>query len=97
MGNMVGNAWALYVHPDVTPHPLKESSFDPLYGFERGRKPRVMIATQEEMESAKLPLQDRGYCAHKLLEYKACRADVAPWLYKCGHKKHEYLHCEYGE
>ncbi|XP_067007993.1 NADH dehydrogenase [ubiquinone] 1 beta subcomplex subunit 7 [Anabrus simplex] len=92
----MGNAWALYVSdPQGTPNPLKEPSFDPLYGFSSGRKERVMIATQEEMESAKLPLEDRDYCAHKLLKYRACRADVWPWLYKCHHEKHDYLHCEY--
>ena len=57
----------------------------------------VMIATQEEMESAKLPLEDRDYCAHLLIKYRACRADKAPWLYKCEHEKHEYLNCQYQE
>lgn len=56
-----------------------------------------MIATEEEMQSAKLPLEDRDYCAHKLLQYRACRADVWPFAYKCGHERHEYLHCEYEE
>uniref|UniRef100_A0A7R9B8T2 NADH dehydrogenase [ubiquinone] 1 beta subcomplex subunit 7 n=2 Tax=Timema TaxID=61471 RepID=A0A7R9B8T2_TIMSH len=91
----MGNAWALYAHPDVTPHPLKDPSFDPLYGFPNGRKPREMIATEEQMQSAKLPLEDRGYCAHKLLEYQSCRADVWPWAAKCHHEKHDYLNCEY--
>lgn len=57
----------------------------------------VMIATKEEMVSAKLPLADRDYCAHKLLEYRACRSDVFPFLYKCHHERHEYLTCEYEE
>jgi hypothetical protein len=57
----------------------------------------VMIATEEEMESAKLPLADRDFCAHLLLKYRACRADKAPWLWQCGHEKHEYLQCEYEE
>uniref|UniRef100_A0A7R9DPZ8 NADH dehydrogenase [ubiquinone] 1 beta subcomplex subunit 7 n=1 Tax=Timema poppense TaxID=170557 RepID=A0A7R9DPZ8_TIMPO len=108
----MGNAWALYAHPDVTPHPLKDPSFDPLYGFPNGRKPRdvhkqnttvhnvvslvlEMIATEEQMQSAKLSLEDRGYCAHKLLEYQSCRADVWPWAAKCHHERHDYLNCEY--
>ncbi|XP_069692348.1 NADH dehydrogenase [ubiquinone] 1 beta subcomplex subunit 7 [Periplaneta americana] len=91
----MGNAWALYADPEGTPHPLKGPSFDPLYGFPNGRKERVMIATQEEMESARLPLEDRDFCAHLLLKYRACRADRAPWLWQCEHQKHEYLHCEY--
>lgn len=56
-----------------------------------------MIATQAEMESAKIPLQDRDYCAHKLIDYRACRADVFPFVYKCHHEKHDYLNCEYEE
>ncbi|KAJ9590190.1 hypothetical protein L9F63_016679 [Diploptera punctata] len=91
----MGNAWGLYSDPAGTPHPEKNPSFDPLYGFPNGRKERVMIATQAEMESAKLPLEDRDYCAHLLIKYRACRADVAPWLYKCEHEKHEYLTCQY--
>jgi len=91
----MGNAFALYVKPDVTPHPLNDPSFDPQLGFPNGRKERVMIATEAEMESAKLPLEDRDYCAHKLLKYRACRSDVFPFLYKCHHERHEYLQCEY--
>uniref|UniRef100_A0A7R9F1A9 NADH dehydrogenase [ubiquinone] 1 beta subcomplex subunit 7 n=1 Tax=Timema bartmani TaxID=61472 RepID=A0A7R9F1A9_9NEOP len=54
-----------------------------------------MIATEEQMQSAKLPLEARGYCAHKLLEYQSCRADVWPWAAKCHHERHNYLNCEY--
>lgn len=56
-----------------------------------------MIATDIEMESAKIPLEDRDYCAHLLLNYGACRADTWPFVYKCAHEKHEYLTCEYEE
>jgi NADH dehydrogenase (ubiquinone) 1 beta subcomplex subunit 7 len=56
-----------------------------------------MIATQAEMESAKLPLEDRDYCAHMALQYRACRADVWPWASQCAHQKHEYLTCLYDE
>ncbi|KAG8240384.1 hypothetical protein J437_LFUL002526 [Ladona fulva] len=92
----MGNAWALYVsNPDGTPAPSQEPSFDPLYGFPNGRKERVMIATDEELSSAKIPLENRDYCAHLLLKYQSCRADVWPFPYKCAHEKHEYLTCEY--
>lgn len=56
-----------------------------------------MVATKEQMVSAKLPLQDRDYCAHKLLEFRGCRADVFPFVYKCSHERHAYLTCEYEE
>ncbi|KDR19402.1 NADH dehydrogenase [ubiquinone] 1 beta subcomplex subunit 7 [Zootermopsis nevadensis] len=91
----MGNAWAAYTDPEGTPHPLKGPSFDPMYGFPNGRKERVMVATLEEMESGKLPLEDRDFCAHILLKYRACRVDNAPWLWRCEHEKHEYLQCEY--
>ncbi|KAG4071425.1 hypothetical protein HA402_011579 [Bradysia odoriphaga] len=79
------------------PHCMKDPSYDPNFGFPSGRKERVMIATQAEMESAKIPIQDRDYCAHKLIEYRACRADVFPFVYKCHHEKHDYLNCEYDD
>ncbi|XP_052862378.1 NADH dehydrogenase [ubiquinone] 1 beta subcomplex subunit 7 [Anopheles cruzii] len=94
----MGNYVSLYLtNPKGTPVPLTEPSFDPNLGFPHGRKARVMIATEEEMEAAKLPLENRDYCAHKLIQYRACRADVWPWAYKCAHEKHEYLNCEYDD
>ena len=56
-----------------------------------------MVATEEEMISAKVPLEGRDYCAHKLIQLMACRADVWPWAYKCLPEKHEYIHCQYEE
>lgn len=56
-----------------------------------------MIATEEEMVSAKLQLDERDYCAHKLIHYKACRADVWPFAYRCAPERHEYLNCQYEE
>lgn len=99
MGNAVGhepmNAWNLYLHPEVTPSPVEEPTFDPNLGFENGRKERVMIATPEQMESAKIPIQDRDYCAHLLLNFRKCRKDNWPFAVKCEHEKHEYLHCQH--
>jgi NADH dehydrogenase (ubiquinone) 1 beta subcomplex subunit 7 len=57
----------------------------------------VMIATEAEMISAKLHPDERDFCAHKLIDYKACRADVWPFLWKCAPEKHDYLNCEYDE
>lgn len=54
-------------------------------------------ASQTDMESAKIPLDKRDYCVDYLLKYMGCRADVFPFLYKCHHEKHEYLHCQYEE
>jgi hypothetical protein len=57
----------------------------------------VMVATEAEMISAKLLPDERDFCAHKLIDYKACRADVWPFVYKCTPEKHDYLNCQYDE
>lgn len=56
-----------------------------------------MKATQAELESAKIALNERDYCAHLLLEYRGCRSKVWPLAYKCHHEKHSYLNCQYDE
>lgn len=56
-----------------------------------------MIATQEQMESAKLPMENRDYCAHLALKLLQCRKEVWPWAYQCTPEKHEYLNCQYEE
>ncbi|KAK9500158.1 hypothetical protein O3M35_001472 [Rhynocoris fuscipes] len=96
MGNTM-NGINYKLHKDVTPHPTQQSKYDPLYGFPDGRKEKEMIASEEEMYSAKIPLDKRDYCAHVLLNYLKCRKEQWPWVYKCHHEKHDYLHCEYNE
>ncbi|XP_058463882.1 NADH dehydrogenase [ubiquinone] 1 beta subcomplex subunit 7 [Malaya genurostris] len=92
----MGNYVARYVtNPEATPEPLVKPSFDANFGFPNGRKERVMIATEQEMEAAKVPLENRDYCAHKLIAHMACRADVWPFAYKCAHEKHDYLNCQH--
>lgn len=56
-----------------------------------------MIATEAEMIAARMPLEERDYCAHKKLQYQSCRADVYPFVYKCHVAKHEVEHCLYEE
>lgn len=56
-----------------------------------------MIATEEQLRSAKIKHKDRDYCAHLLLEYQACRKDNWPFPVKCQHEKHHYLNCQYDE
>ncbi|CAG9862047.1 unnamed protein product [Phyllotreta striolata] len=96
-GNTFNNGFNLYFHPEVTPGPYEEPTFDPLSGFEKGRKKRVMIATEEEMRSAKIPLESRDYCAHLLLKFRDCRKENWPFPVKCHHEKHEYLNCQYDD
>ncbi|CAB3377378.1 Hypothetical predicted protein [Cloeon dipterum] len=93
----MGTYWSSYRHPENFPDRTREPTFDPLYGFPNGRKPREMIASVEEMEAAKLDLCDRDYCAHKLLEFRKCRSDNWPWVANCKHEKHAYLTCEFDD
>uniref|UniRef100_A0A1B6DKI8 NADH dehydrogenase [ubiquinone] 1 beta subcomplex subunit 7 n=1 Tax=Clastoptera arizonana TaxID=38151 RepID=A0A1B6DKI8_9HEMI len=97
MGPAISSAYNNYFNKDVYPLMDTKSKFDPLYGFQSGREEKVMIATEEEMISAKLPLEDRTYCAHLLIEYRKCRYDNWPLPYRCHHEKHAYETCEYNE
>ncbi|XP_065162239.1 NADH dehydrogenase [ubiquinone] 1 beta subcomplex subunit 7-like [Atheta coriaria] len=93
-GNMPTNAYRLYMHPEVTPHPLEEPSNDSCLGFE-SRGKRQTSVTPDEYYSAKLEAKERDYCAHRLLEFKACRRDYWPFPVFCEHEKHMYLQCQY--
>ncbi|CAN7044239.1 unnamed protein product [Brassica rapa subsp. trilocularis] len=56
---------------------------------------KKMIATQEEMVAAKVPLGYRDQCAHLLIPLNKCRqAELfLPW--KCDDERHVYEKCEY--
>ncbi|KAI4461370.1 nadh:ubiquinone oxidoreductase b18-like subunit [Holotrichia oblita] len=96
-GNMPNNGINLYLHPDVTPDPEKPPKFDPHFGFDYMRKERAIKATAEELQSAKVHPKDRDYCSDFLLKFRACRKDNFPWVVKCEHEKHAYLHCQHEE
>merc|ERR550539_1074903 len=70
-------------------------TFDPMFGFENGRKERVMVATKEEMDAANLAYSERGFCAHYKIELKSCYEREKPLDYRCSHEKHAYLNCQY--
>ena len=65
MGNHWTRAWT--DGPEVTPKADSKPTFDPLLGFENGRKPRVLNATAEEMEAVQVPQQNRGYCGREFI------------------------------
>ncbi|XP_054161788.1 NADH dehydrogenase [ubiquinone] 1 beta subcomplex subunit 7-like [Oppia nitens] len=77
------------------PNDRKESPYDPMYGFPNGRKPREMIATEAEMDSAKLLPEQRDYCAHLYMELKGCLKSNCPLGYRCLHELHAYHDCEW--
>ncbi|KAJ0974502.1 hypothetical protein J5N97_016467 [Dioscorea zingiberensis] len=56
---------------------------------------KPMIATQEEMMEAKLPIPYRDQCAHLLIPLNKCRVAefYLPW--KCESDRHAYEKCEY--
>ena len=54
-----------------------------------------MIATEEEMNSAKVPLRYRDYCAHKYIDFKACIKNNMPFYWRCKHARHEYMECQF--
>ncbi|CAM1321329.1 NDUFB7 (predicted) [Pycnogonum litorale] len=98
MGQIYTRSWVVNIkEPDLYPDKTKDPTFDPLHGFPNGRKERVMIASEEDMRLARIPLKDRDYCAHMLLDYQRCRLKEFPLLYRCGHEKHEYSHCKYDD
>ncbi|KAF9824838.1 hypothetical protein SFRURICE_018037 [Spodoptera frugiperda] len=90
MGQMMGSYDARKVDLYMDDKP----TFDPQAGFNYQRKPREMVAREEDLVSAKIPVKYRDYCAHHLLEYQSCRYKNMPLLYKCAHEKHAYLICE---
>ncbi|GAA0138757.1 oxidoreductase [Lithospermum erythrorhizon] len=56
---------------------------------------KKMIATQEEMVEAKVPLPFRDQCAHLLIPLNKCRQAefFLPW--KCEDERHVYEKCQY--
>ncbi|XP_073032406.1 NADH dehydrogenase [ubiquinone] 1 beta subcomplex subunit 7 [Primulina eburnea] len=56
---------------------------------------KKMIATQEEMAEAKVPIPYRDQCAHLLIPLNKCRHAefFLPW--KCETERHSYEKCEY--
>jgi hypothetical protein len=58
----------------------------------------VMVATEEEMNAANLRPHERDYCAHFMIELKACQhREGNLFLYRCHHEKHAMHHCQYDE
>jgi hypothetical protein len=58
----------------------------------------VMVATEEEMNAANLRPHERDYCAHFMIELKACQhREGNLFLYRCHHEKHAMHNCQYDE
>lgn len=57
----------------------------------------VMVATQEQMNLAMLPVEQRDYCAHHLLKLMKCKRDNFPNFLACKHERHDWDYCEHQE
>ncbi|XP_071581571.1 NADH dehydrogenase [ubiquinone] 1 beta subcomplex subunit 7 [Temnothorax nylanderi] len=91
---IMGNWIALYItHPDTMPTPDGKSTFDPMFGFPNGRKPREMKLSEEDMMALKIPQDRRDYCAHKYLALHECKRRHYPFMLKCAHERHQYNEC----
>ncbi|XP_053571486.1 NADH dehydrogenase [ubiquinone] 1 beta subcomplex subunit 7 isoform X2 [Bombina bombina] len=60
-------------------------------------KERVMVASQEQMNLAQLPLEQRDYCAHHLIKLMKCKRDMWPNFLACKHERHEWDLCQHQE
>lgn len=52
-----------------------------------------MIATEEEMDSARLTPPERDYCADKLMLLRSCHKREMPLLWHCKKEKHAFHDC----
>uniref|UniRef100_A0A3P8R3P3 NADH dehydrogenase [ubiquinone] 1 beta subcomplex subunit 7 n=1 Tax=Astatotilapia calliptera TaxID=8154 RepID=A0A3P8R3P3_ASTCA len=81
--------------PRRTPNPTRRrnSSSTRSSALQKGR--REMIATQEQMNLAQLPVEQRDYCAHYLLKLMKCKRDNWPNFLACKHERHDWDYCEH--
>ncbi|XP_003700453.1 NADH dehydrogenase (ubiquinone) B18 subunit [Megachile rotundata] len=91
----MGNTVQTYFHPGPYPETDGPPQFDPMLGFPKGRKQRVMKATEEEMIAAKVPLDLRDYCAHIYLDFVGCMRLNFPFYLPCEKYQHKYADCEF--
>ena len=56
----------------------------------------AMVATNEEMERALVPVSYRDYCAHHFIRWQSClRKEV--WHWRCHQDEVQWEKCEYYE
>ena len=56
---------------------------------------KKMIATQEDMVEARVPIPYRDQCAHLLIPLNKCRQAELYLPWKCENERHSYEKCEY--
>ncbi|KAL6481988.1 hypothetical protein MHYP_G00100680 [Metynnis hypsauchen] len=80
---------------DSAPDPRKPSEHESQFGFQEERSERVPVASQEQMNLAMLPVEQRDYCAHHLLKLMKCKRDNFPNFLACRHERHDWDYCEH--
>uniref|UniRef100_A0A0K0E253 NADH dehydrogenase [ubiquinone] 1 beta subcomplex subunit 7 n=1 Tax=Strongyloides stercoralis TaxID=6248 RepID=A0A0K0E253_STRER len=84
--------------PNTAPRIDRPPTFDPLYGFPKGRKPREMKATMEEMDQWNLTPGQRDYCAHLLIDLMKCQRNYAPAAgHACDSERNNWDRCQYDD
>ena len=56
-----------------------------------------MVATEDQLQRAKIPVAYRDYCSHLLIALNDCRLKEYWMPWKCEHERHSYEMCEYEE
>ncbi|CAK5085584.1 unnamed protein product [Meloidogyne enterolobii] len=98
MGGKVSTNVDSFRDPLTTPQVDRPCTFDPLYGFPKGRKPKEMKMTWEEMEKYKLPVGLRDYCAHLAVPFIDCQRKHRLFAtHCCAGLRHDWVHCQFKE
>uniref|UniRef100_A0A7E4VV81 NADH dehydrogenase [ubiquinone] 1 beta subcomplex subunit 7 n=1 Tax=Panagrellus redivivus TaxID=6233 RepID=A0A7E4VV81_PANRE len=96
MGQKLSTSIDDALSPETSPRTDRPATFDPLAGFEHGRKVREMKASWEEMEQFNLTPGQRDYCAHLLIPLIKCQGNNAPFAgHMCHEERHAWDKCEY--
>ncbi|XP_061300430.1 NADH dehydrogenase [ubiquinone] 1 beta subcomplex subunit 7 [Pezoporus flaviventris] len=79
---------------DTEPDPLRVPSFPPELGMPE-RRPRAMVASPEVLAAARVPLEQRDFCAHHLVKLLRCKRDAFPEPWICRDLQHRWEACEH--
>ncbi|XP_075302056.1 NADH dehydrogenase [ubiquinone] 1 beta subcomplex subunit 7 [Opisthocomus hoazin] len=97
-----GRPWALTLarrylgEAETEPDPLQLPTFPAELGLP-GRRPRAMVASAEQLAGARVPLEQRDFCAHHLVRLLRCQRDAFPWPAACAALRHGWDGCQHRE
>ncbi|XP_061209753.1 NADH dehydrogenase [ubiquinone] 1 beta subcomplex subunit 7 [Neopsephotus bourkii] len=79
---------------DTEPDPLRMPTFPPELGMPE-RRPRTMVASAEVLAAARVPLEQRDFCAHHLVKLLRCKRDAFPAPWSCRDLQHGWEACQH--